>query len=57
MSAAGTPSALADRIQAWLDAGGREKVREAVRRAMKQTADRNKARRLPDGFLDRRITI
>lgn len=48
---------LAERIQRWLDNGGREIVQQAMRRAVQKTAERNKARQLPPDFLDRRFTI
>lgn len=35
----------------------RERVRVALEKAIAATAERNKARRLPDDFLNRRITI
>lgn len=52
-----TPPSLTERIQAWLDSGGRDKVRAAVQKAMQQTAERNKARWLDPKRLDERITI
>jgi hypothetical protein len=45
------------RIQRWLDNGGREIVREAMKKALQQTAERNKARYIDPKRLDERITI
>jgi hypothetical protein len=47
----------AEKVLEWLDRGGRDEVLQALRVAIQQTEERNKARQLDPDFLDRRVTF